>query len=147
MLQKQYYITLIKWIIRRMYNIFFLSLTVGKLRKRWLRKTIGDVGVGTMRAIKEYIDPKNIFGCRNLMVGEPEEHEHSEVDVRNVVHSKLWFCTKLRVYLTKEMCCLVWYRQLERECFVYNWEIVITNLGIYTSITVQYYHTKIKRRR
>lgn len=64
-------------------------MLVGKLRKRWLRKTVGDVGVGAMRAVKEYIDPQNIFGCRNLMVGEPEEHGHVAADVRNVLQSKL----------------------------------------------------------
>ncbi|WAR04883.1 ADAS-like protein [Mya arenaria] len=63
---------------------------VGKLRKRWLKKTIGDVGLGTMRAIKEYIDPQNIFGCGNLMVGEPEEHDYNaHADVKNVLASKL----------------------------------------------------------
>ncbi|KAL5009841.1 hypothetical protein ScPMuIL_012146 [Solemya velum] len=45
---------------------------VGKVRKRWLTKTVGEVGLGTMRAVKNYIDPENIFGCNNLMAGEPE---------------------------------------------------------------------------
>ncbi|XP_048779948.2 alkyldihydroxyacetonephosphate synthase, peroxisomal-like [Ostrea edulis] len=43
---------------------------VGKLRKKWLRKTVGDVGLGSMRAIKNYIDPHNIFGNNNLMIGD-----------------------------------------------------------------------------
>ncbi|KAH3703096.1 alkyldihydroxyacetonephosphate synthase, peroxisomal-like [Dreissena polymorpha] len=60
---------------------------VGKMRKPWLRKTVGDVGLGAMRAIKEYIDPNNIFGNQNLMVGEPEDHHVNTV--RNVVASKL----------------------------------------------------------
>lgn len=62
---------------------------VGKLRKRWLKKTVGDVGLGAMRAIKEYVDPQNIFGCKNLMVGEPEETGHSTEQIKNVIHSKL----------------------------------------------------------
>lgn len=43
---------------------------VGKLRKRWLKKTVGEVGLGSMRAIKNYIDPDNIFGNNNLMIGD-----------------------------------------------------------------------------
>ncbi|CAG5125360.1 unnamed protein product, partial [Candidula unifasciata] len=42
---------------------------VGKIRKRWLRKTVGDIGVGSMQAVKQYIDPHNIFGNNNLMIG------------------------------------------------------------------------------
>lgn len=43
---------------------------VGKLRKPWLKKTVGEVGLGSMRAIKNYIDPDNIFGNNNLMIGD-----------------------------------------------------------------------------
>ncbi|KAK3596239.1 hypothetical protein CHS0354_030884 [Potamilus streckersoni] len=46
---------------------------VGKIRKRYLRQTVGDVGLGTLRAIKEYLDPHNIFGANNCMVGDPED--------------------------------------------------------------------------
>ncbi|ESP02962.1 hypothetical protein LOTGIDRAFT_230434 [Lottia gigantea] len=42
---------------------------VGKVRKRWLKKTVGDVGLGAMKALKAYIDPQNIFGNDNLMIG------------------------------------------------------------------------------
>ncbi|XP_060553885.1 alkyldihydroxyacetonephosphate synthase, peroxisomal-like [Ruditapes philippinarum] len=62
---------------------------VGKLRKRWLKKTVGEVGLGAMRAIKEYVDPQNIFGCKNLMVGEPEEAHSSQEPVKDVLVSKL----------------------------------------------------------
>ncbi|KAK3106229.1 hypothetical protein FSP39_015666 [Pinctada imbricata] len=41
---------------------------VGKIRKQYLKKTVGDVGLGTMRAIKKFIDPDNIFGNNNLMM-------------------------------------------------------------------------------
>ena len=51
--------------------IFFLfNVLVGKLRKPWLKKTVGEVGLGSMRAIKNYIDPDNIFGNNNLMIGD-----------------------------------------------------------------------------
>ena len=46
------------------------SFTVGKLRKQYLKQTVGEVGLGAMRAVKEYIDPNNIFGNDNLMIGE-----------------------------------------------------------------------------
>ena len=70
-------------------GILFL-LIVGKLRKKWLRKTIGDVGLGSMRAVKQFIDPQNIFGCNNLMMGEPED-DHGVQDQRltSVLQSKL----------------------------------------------------------
>ncbi|XP_061430551.1 alkyldihydroxyacetonephosphate synthase, peroxisomal [Lethenteron reissneri] len=40
---------------------------VGKLRKRWLPSAVSDVGVGMLRAVKDYVDPKNIFGNNNLL--------------------------------------------------------------------------------
>ncbi|KAK7468162.1 hypothetical protein BaRGS_00036626 [Batillaria attramentaria] len=43
---------------------------VGKIRKQWLKKTVGDVGLGTMKAMKAYIDPQNIFANNNLMMGD-----------------------------------------------------------------------------
>ena len=52
-----------------LFYLLFFSISVGKVRKKWLRNTIGDVGVGALRALKAYIDPKNIFGNRNLLIG------------------------------------------------------------------------------
>ncbi|CAC5410102.1 aspS [Mytilus coruscus] len=43
---------------------------IGKIRKQFLKQTVGDIGVGTMKAIKNYIDPDNIFGNDNLMIGD-----------------------------------------------------------------------------
>ncbi|XP_041371951.1 alkyldihydroxyacetonephosphate synthase, peroxisomal-like [Gigantopelta aegis] len=43
---------------------------VGKIRKKWLAKTVGEVGLGAMRAVKQYIDPQNIFANNNLMIGD-----------------------------------------------------------------------------
>ncbi|XP_027721718.1 alkyldihydroxyacetonephosphate synthase, peroxisomal [Vombatus ursinus] len=40
---------------------------VGKLRKQWLKETISDVGFGILKSIKEYVDPNNIFGNKNLL--------------------------------------------------------------------------------
>ncbi|XP_037379506.1 alkyldihydroxyacetonephosphate synthase, peroxisomal [Talpa occidentalis] len=40
---------------------------VGKLRKQWLKESISDVGYGMLKSVKEYVDPNNIFGNRNLL--------------------------------------------------------------------------------
>ncbi|KAI3356252.1 hypothetical protein L3Q82_017499, partial [Scortum barcoo] len=40
---------------------------VGKLRKEWMRETISNVGLGMLKSVKEYVDPNNIFGNRNLL--------------------------------------------------------------------------------
>ncbi|XP_063789462.1 alkyldihydroxyacetonephosphate synthase, peroxisomal [Pseudophryne corroboree] len=40
---------------------------VGKLRKQWLKDSISDVGIGMLRSVKNYVDPSNIFGNRNLL--------------------------------------------------------------------------------
>lgn len=39
---------------------------VGKLRKKWLKKTISDVGMEMIKSVKKSIDPDNIFGNGNL---------------------------------------------------------------------------------
>ncbi|XP_005300517.1 alkyldihydroxyacetonephosphate synthase, peroxisomal isoform X3 [Trachemys scripta elegans] len=40
---------------------------VGKLRKQWMKESISDVGLGMLKSVKEYVDPNNIFGNRNLL--------------------------------------------------------------------------------
>ncbi|XP_019129756.2 alkyldihydroxyacetonephosphate synthase, peroxisomal [Larimichthys crocea] len=40
---------------------------VGKLRKEWMRDTVSNVGMGMLKSVKDYVDPKNIFGNRNLL--------------------------------------------------------------------------------
>ncbi|XP_012997896.1 alkyldihydroxyacetonephosphate synthase, peroxisomal isoform X2 [Cavia porcellus] len=40
---------------------------VGKLRKQWLKESISDVGFGMLKSVKDYVDPTNIFGNRNLL--------------------------------------------------------------------------------
>uniref|UniRef100_H3DHT8 Alkylglycerone-phosphate synthase n=1 Tax=Tetraodon nigroviridis TaxID=99883 RepID=H3DHT8_TETNG len=39
---------------------------VGKLRKQWMRD-LSDVGMGMLKSVKDYVDPDNIFGNRNLL--------------------------------------------------------------------------------
>lgn len=46
----------------------FSEFSVGKVRKKWLKNTIGDIGIGALRAVKAYIDPDNIFGNSNLLM-------------------------------------------------------------------------------
>jgi len=41
---------------------------IGKIRKQFLETTVSSAGLGLMRAVKDYIDPKNIFGNGNLMI-------------------------------------------------------------------------------
>ncbi|GIY87581.1 alkyldihydroxyacetonephosphate synthase, peroxisomal [Caerostris extrusa] len=40
---------------------------VGKLRKRWLQQTVSNVGINMLRAVKESVDPLNIFANGNLL--------------------------------------------------------------------------------
>jgi len=39
---------------------------IGKVRQKWLTKTVSPVGLGMMKAVKNFVDPKNIFGNGNL---------------------------------------------------------------------------------
>ncbi|XP_075685625.1 alkyldihydroxyacetonephosphate synthase, peroxisomal isoform X1 [Rhinoderma darwinii] len=40
---------------------------VGKLRKQWLKDSISHVGIGMLQSVKNFVDPNNIFGNRNLL--------------------------------------------------------------------------------
>ncbi|KAG7255024.1 hypothetical protein CRUP_017562 [Coryphaenoides rupestris] len=40
---------------------------LGKLRKGWMRETVSEVGLGMLKSVKDYVDPGNIFGNRNLL--------------------------------------------------------------------------------
>ena len=49
---------------------------VGKIRKRFMRRTMTDTGLEFMKDIKIALDPKNIFGVNNTIYrleGEEEE--------------------------------------------------------------------------
>ena len=48
-------------------GVIFSHVAVGKLRKRWVNETLSPTGVELLKAIKEKIDPSNIFGCGNLI--------------------------------------------------------------------------------
>uniref|UniRef100_A0A6M2D8S1 Alkylglycerone-phosphate synthase n=2 Tax=Rhipicephalus TaxID=34630 RepID=A0A6M2D8S1_RHIMP len=39
---------------------------VGKIRKRWLEQTISSTGLQMLRAVKQSVDPQNIFANGNL---------------------------------------------------------------------------------
>lgn len=40
---------------------------VGKVRKQWVEQTLSSGGVEMLRAVKQRIDPKNIFANGNLI--------------------------------------------------------------------------------
>lgn len=40
---------------------------VGKKRQKWLEKQVSPLGVSLYRAVKQQLDPKNIFAIGNLM--------------------------------------------------------------------------------
>ncbi|KAG1714620.1 Alkyldihydroxyacetonephosphate synthase, peroxisomal [Nymphon striatum] len=40
---------------------------VGKLRKKWVEKSVSSTGVAALKAIKKELDPHNIFACNNLL--------------------------------------------------------------------------------
>lgn len=40
---------------------------VGKLRKQYMNRTVTEAAVGTIKSVKEYLDPRNIFGSGNLV--------------------------------------------------------------------------------
>lgn len=45
-----------------------MVVSVGKIRKQWLQRTVSEPGFGLLRAVKQYLDPQNIFGNGNLMI-------------------------------------------------------------------------------
>ena len=40
---------------------------VGKIRKQWMEQSLSGLGVDMIRALKQQIDPTNVFGCGNLL--------------------------------------------------------------------------------
>jgi len=49
---------------------------VGKIRTKWIKQAVSDLGVGTMVSIKQYLDPDNIFGSKNLIPETNQSDEH-----------------------------------------------------------------------
>ena len=48
-------------------DIFNCTVTVGKIRRRWMRDSLSDTGVKMLEAVKKELDPQNTFGCGNLL--------------------------------------------------------------------------------
>ncbi|KAK0415892.1 hypothetical protein QR680_012177 [Steinernema hermaphroditum] len=40
---------------------------IGKLRKKWMPSTVGEVGISVLKSIKNELDPQNIFASGNLI--------------------------------------------------------------------------------
>jgi alkyldihydroxyacetonephosphate synthase len=54
---------------------------IGKIRTKWIKQAVSDLGVGTMASIKQYLDPQNIFGSKNL-IPEIDEQEHQQLKAK-----------------------------------------------------------------
>lgn len=52
---------------------------VGKIRKRYLSRTLPPMAIELMRKIKKAMDPKNIFGINNTVYREDDEEKEDEV--------------------------------------------------------------------
>lgn len=46
---------------------------IGKIRTKWIKTAVSDLGIGAIQSIKEYFDPENIFGSKNLIPQTKEE--------------------------------------------------------------------------
>jgi alkyldihydroxyacetonephosphate synthase len=42
-------------------------LGIGKIRKQFLTRSIGETGIKVLKGLKDTIDPTNIFGSKNLI--------------------------------------------------------------------------------
>lgn len=40
---------------------------VGKLRKKFLKDAIGEIGINMIKSVKNTLDPANNLGCGNLI--------------------------------------------------------------------------------
>jgi alkyldihydroxyacetonephosphate synthase len=48
---------------------------IGKIRSKWYKETVSDVGVRLYKAAKNELDPKNIFAVGNLLYDDtPDSH-------------------------------------------------------------------------
>ena len=48
-------------------NHFHFFYKVGKIRKRWVKDTLTPTGIEMIKAVKQRVDPNNIFACGNLL--------------------------------------------------------------------------------
>ena len=62
-------------------NWFVFVRVVGKIRKQWLQAALSPTGVQALKAIKDSIDPKNIFGIQNLLPWMQIMHFHRIVGI------------------------------------------------------------------
>jgi FAD linked oxidases, C-terminal domain len=57
-----------------LFIFFFLFSGIGKIRSKWYRETVSDVGVDLLIATKTQLDPNNIFAVGNLLHNENADH-------------------------------------------------------------------------
>ena len=46
---------------------------IGKIRKRFIHKTLPPMAIEWQKQIKEMVDPKNVFGINNTIIRSEEE--------------------------------------------------------------------------
>jgi alkyldihydroxyacetonephosphate synthase len=58
---------------------------IGKIRRRWMPQLVGEQGVGMIQAVKQYIDPQNIFASNNIIPSRNhDENTQSPAEKINV---------------------------------------------------------------
>jgi len=64
---------------------------VGKHRKEYMERSIGNVGINLLRGLKKTIDPKNIFANGNLIdvipINNPTTHHHNNNNNNNNINN------------------------------------------------------------
>ena len=43
---------------------------VGKIRKQWIKDSLSPIGIEVLQAVKQKLDPQNIFGANNILPGK-----------------------------------------------------------------------------
>lgn len=58
---------------------------IGKIRKRWLPKTISGPSIGTLAQIKKSVDPGNVFASSNILetLASPEPQHSSTIAMKS----------------------------------------------------------------
>ena len=56
---------------------------IGKIRRRWMEETIGKSGIGMIKAVKNYLDPENVFATNNLIPSQ-DQNENVESPAQNI---------------------------------------------------------------
>ncbi|XP_055858638.1 alkyldihydroxyacetonephosphate synthase [Episyrphus balteatus] len=54
---------------------------VGKIRKKWYKETVSDIGFSLYEAAKKQLDPKNIFAAGNLRTRENQVEEKNSIPI------------------------------------------------------------------